>query len=88
MRKLEGIVKEIVDEMDYLKAREERFQKTNSTFLPLSLSPPPRSSLTSMGSVDTGSREELRMVHVRVPRWLGRVADLPPSRVLQAQISH
>ncbi len=30
MRKLEGIVKEIVDEMDYLKSREERFQNTNS----------------------------------------------------------
>jgi p24 family protein delta-1 len=29
MRKLEGIVKEIVDEMDYLKKREERFQDTN-----------------------------------------------------------
>lgn len=29
MRKLEGIVKEIVDEMDYLKKREERFQNTN-----------------------------------------------------------
>ncbi|OCH85830.1 hypothetical protein OBBRIDRAFT_797764 [Obba rivulosa] len=29
MRKLEGIVKEIVDEMDYLKKREERFQLTN-----------------------------------------------------------
>ncbi|EPT02139.1 hypothetical protein FOMPIDRAFT_1160641 [Fomitopsis schrenkii] len=29
MRKLEGIVKEIVDEMDYLKSREERFQSTN-----------------------------------------------------------
>ncbi|KAH9046830.1 emp24/gp25L/p24 family/GOLD-domain-containing protein [Lactarius hengduanensis] len=29
MRKLEGIVKEIVDEMDYLKKREERFQVTN-----------------------------------------------------------
>jgi len=29
MRKLEGIVKEIVDEMDYLKRREERFQTTN-----------------------------------------------------------
>ena len=32
MRKLEGIVKEIVDEMEYLKAREERFQATNSAF--------------------------------------------------------
>lgn len=34
MRKLEGIVKEIVDEMDYLKAREERFQSTNSASRP------------------------------------------------------
>ena len=36
MRKLEGIVKEIVDEMDYLKKREERFQTTNgkAVFLP------------------------------------------------------
>jgi hypothetical protein len=35
MRKLEGIVKEIVDEMDYLKKREERFQDTNGKlFLP------------------------------------------------------
>ena len=29
MRKLEGIVKEIVDELGYLKKREERFQATN-----------------------------------------------------------
>ncbi|THH30886.1 hypothetical protein EUX98_g3273 [Antrodiella citrinella] len=29
MRKLEGIVKEIVDELEYLKTREERFQSTN-----------------------------------------------------------
>jgi len=33
MRKLEGIVKEIVDEMDHLKGREERFQSTNSMSL-------------------------------------------------------
>jgi hypothetical protein len=31
MRKLEGIVKEIVEEMGYLKKREERFTDTNST---------------------------------------------------------
>lgn len=29
MRKLEGLVKEVVDEMDYLKKREERFSSTN-----------------------------------------------------------
>ena len=34
MRKLEGIVKEIVEEMDYLKKREERFQITNGTCPP------------------------------------------------------
>jgi hypothetical protein len=32
MRKLEGVVKEVVDEMGYLKKREERFQATNSVF--------------------------------------------------------
>ncbi|KAF8069115.1 emp24/gp25L/p24 family/GOLD-domain-containing protein [Lyophyllum atratum] len=31
MRKLEGIVKEIVDEMGYLKTREEKFTDTNSS---------------------------------------------------------
>ncbi|KAH9936038.1 emp24/gp25L/p24 family/GOLD-domain-containing protein [Amylocystis lapponica] len=29
MRKLEGVVKEVVDELEYLKKREERFQLTN-----------------------------------------------------------
>lgn len=32
MRKLEGVVKEIVDEMGYLKKREERFQATNGAY--------------------------------------------------------
>ena len=31
MRKLEGVVKEIVDELGYLKAREERFTSTNTS---------------------------------------------------------
>ncbi|KAF8888540.1 emp24/gp25L/p24 family/GOLD-domain-containing protein [Infundibulicybe gibba] len=31
MRKLEGVVKEIVDEMGYLKKREERFSTTNAS---------------------------------------------------------
>jgi p24 family protein delta-1 len=31
MRKLEGVVKEIVDDMVYLQEREERFDSTNST---------------------------------------------------------
>ena len=32
MRKLEGLVKEVVDEMDYLKKREERFSSTNCVY--------------------------------------------------------
>jgi hypothetical protein len=32
MRKLEGVVKEIVDELEYLKKREERFADTNRQF--------------------------------------------------------
>ena len=31
MRKLEGLVKELVEEMDFLKKREERFTRTNSS---------------------------------------------------------
>ena len=39
MRKLEGVIKEIVDEMDYLKKREERFSSTNGmSFIPCSFS--------------------------------------------------
>jgi p24 family protein delta-1 len=32
MRKLEGVVKEIVDDMSYLKRREMRFSDTNGMF--------------------------------------------------------
>jgi len=31
MRRLEGLVKELMDDMGYLKKREERFANTNST---------------------------------------------------------
>jgi hypothetical protein len=31
MRKLEGIVKELTDDLGYMKQREERFSKTNGT---------------------------------------------------------
>jgi emp24/gp25L/p24 family/GOLD len=32
MRKIEALVKELIDDMTYLKKREERFRKTNSEF--------------------------------------------------------
>jgi len=47
MRKLEGIVQEIVDELDYLKRREERFQNTNGTLVRSSTCP------TSLVDVDS-----------------------------------
>jgi len=31
MRKLEGLVKELAEEMEFLKKREERFTRTNSS---------------------------------------------------------
>lgn len=34
MRKLEGVVKEVVDEMAYLQRREARMRDTNGLFLP------------------------------------------------------
>lgn len=33
MRKLEGVVKEVVDEMAYLQRREARMRDTNGLFL-------------------------------------------------------
>lgn len=45
MRKLEGIVKEVVDELDYLKKREERFANTNRTSASLHIRPIVHASL-------------------------------------------
>jgi hypothetical protein len=53
MRKLEGIVKEIVDELDYLKKREERFQTTNGAFSRLVLR---IASVTDINLVSTNLR--------------------------------
>jgi hypothetical protein len=43
MRKLEGLVKEIQGEMDYLKRRETRFQSTNGKSRPSAFRVPPLS---------------------------------------------
>jgi len=40
MRKLEGVVKEIVEELNYLKRREARMRDTNGEFLHFSKSLP------------------------------------------------
>jgi hypothetical protein len=87
MRKLEGIVKEIVDEMGYLQKREERFTGTNST------SEQPHVSLLHFFipirfSINKPTRPELCMVFTSVTRRIGHMADSPPPRILQAEIPH
>ena len=87
MRKLEGIVKEVVDEMTYLRKREERFTKTNGAFVPYPL-PLFLSILTRFVRIDESTRTKLWLVHYPIACWLGRMANIPPSRVLQAEISY
>jgi len=82
MRKLEGIVKEIVEEMDFLKKREERFQSTNGNVLPrfrLCL-------LTWTCSIDKPSRAKFRLVHNSGAARARRMADNAPTFVFQAKI--
>ena len=88
MRKLEGVVKEIVDEMEYLKTREERFQSTNSAYSGAGIEHYSLTCHCTLDSVDAGSRAKLRVVHVRVSLRTRRLADLPPSRFLQAQVPY
>ena len=88
MRKLEGIVKEVVDEMTYLRKREERFTKTNGAFIP----PPHFMSILTRSRcphrIDESTRTKLWLVYHPIACWLGRMANIPPSRVLQAEISY
>lgn len=88
MRKLEGIVKEIVDEMDYLKSREERFQSTNSASCPLSHASAHRPVCVSPSSIDKQTRTDLCVVRYIRSGCIGTLADLPLTGVLQAEISH
>jgi hypothetical protein len=88
MRKLEGIVQEVVDEMVYLKKREQRFTETNGASSPA----PPRTFPIDSDSfrcrIDESTRAKLWLVYYPIACWLGRMANIPPSRVLQAEISY
>jgi emp24/gp25L/p24 family/GOLD len=52
MRKIEALVKELIDDMTYLKKREERFRKTNSEFYIPHVFVRPRSTLVQSRPVD------------------------------------
>lgn len=87
MRKLEGVVKEIVDEMDYLKKREERFQSTNSTYERHDSVHCLMTRLTRF-SINLQSRSEICVVHHCGSGGLGSLADTPSARFFQAEIPH
>ena len=81
MRRLEGLVKEIVDEMGYLKKREERFANTNGT-APLLLHCCYR--LTDPNSVNEQTSAKLCLVYSCGTRWPWDLADFTSQGLLQA----
>lgn len=87
MRKLEGVVKEIVDEMAYLKRREGRFRDTNGA----SHSPSPTAHTRLMSYVDLGrvyedACAEFCLVHHCLLDCIRRLADLPFAGFLPEEI--
>lgn len=86
MRKLEGVVKEIVDELGYLKKREERFQVTNSAYFNNSNQISP--TYSTIISVNKRTRTKLRVVLVTFARWSRSMANIPSTGILQTQVSH
>jgi hypothetical protein len=85
MRKLEGIVKEIDEELGYLKSRESRFRDTNRESIIETLKDSP---IDSPGRINKRSCAELRALHPRLPNWSRRLANIPPSLILQAEVPH
>ena len=77
MRKLEGLVKEIVDELDYLKKREEKFANTNRT--PPSPSYMSYSSYLSFISLDEPARAKFCLVYTVLARGSRYMGDFPPA---------
>ena len=88
MRKLEGVVKEIVDELNYLKIREERFSSTNGA----SLSLPDLTYIIKHTRlhyrVNTSTSSQLCLVHDLCARRTWCLANIPLTRLLQAQVPH
>ena len=88
MRKLEGVVKEIVDEMNYLKKREERFSSTNGAPLSLSDLIYPIKHIRLPSRVNTSKSSQLCLVHDLCARRTWCLANIPLARLLQAQVPH
>lgn len=90
MRKLEGVVKEIVDELNYLKRREARMRDTNGALVIMAC---PAARLTHhdyrhVHRVDKRPRSKILDPHHRRSHQLGSLADLVPSSVRSLHSSH
>lgn len=87
MRKLEGLVKEVVDEMGYLKTREQKFTDTNCAFH-VFLGPHIFITPLSVPSFNKHSRSKLCMVHIAFSYGPWHMANLPPSSFLQTEVPY
>jgi hypothetical protein len=72
MRELEELVKEILDELDYLKKQEEIHQHESSVLF-LSFIRTPQCSPVSLTGLDESARAKLCLVHALLPRGSGCV---------------
>ncbi len=87
MRKLEGVVKEIYDEMEYLKKREARFTSTNSSYPPLHHSAILRLTF-STHSLNEHSCAELCLVLHSFFGCSWCMANSASALIVQAQVPH
>lgn len=85
MRKLEGVVKEVSDELGYLKRREARFRDTNGEWG--SLVAVSRSHHHTF-RVHEGPSPRLRPIHDCLPHRSRSVADIPFEIILPQKVSY
>jgi hypothetical protein len=85
MRKLEGIVKELTDDLGYMKTREERFSKTNGA---RAITVVVNNPLKEDFRIDAGPSSKLFLVYHYIFRGPWHLADPPSALVLQAEVPH
>lgn len=86
MRKLEGIIKEVVDEMGFLKTREERFADTNGQLASSSYSSDQCTDRPRR--IHEQTRSQLCPVQLLRAGSTRGLANTASPRILQAQVSH
>ena len=86
MRKLEGVVKEIVDELNYLKRREAKMRDTNGSLCF------PRHAAASLrriiNRIDQRTRPVVFAFDRLYPARVGRLANHLPPVIFQIKATH